>query len=73
MDKPKHFNCPHCTYAYQAGDPRFAVPKGQAYRVMQCPACKGGIRVRGEGTSSTSTKVIIIVVIAIIIALCLKS
>jgi len=68
MTKPTHFNCPHCTYAYQPGDPRFAVPKGKASRVMACPACGGAIRVRAPGTSSVGNYILIAIVIAIVVA-----
>jgi hypothetical protein len=54
MTAPTHFNCPHCSYAYQPGDPRFAVPAGQANRVVTCPGCRGAFRVWAEGASPRS-------------------
>lgn len=67
MTEPTHFNCPHCMYAYQAGDPRFVVPKGQTSRVMACPACRGAIRVRAEGASPRGSSMgwVIAIVIAV--------
>jgi hypothetical protein len=49
MAQPTQFNCPDCTYAFLAGDPRVAVPKGQRNRVIVCPGCQGLIRVWGPG------------------------
>lgn len=75
MTELTHYNCPHCTYAYQPGDPRFAVPKGQTNRVMACPACRGAIRVWAPGHSPSDTKsmwpyvLVAVVIIIIVIAL----
>ena len=73
MTEPTHFNCPHCTYAYRPGDPRFAVPKGKASRVMACPACGGAIRVRAPGSSATNSVgryilVAIVIIIVVVVA-----
>jgi transcription elongation factor Elf1 len=73
MTEPTHFNCPHCTYAYLPSDPRFAVPKGKANRVMACPACGGAIRVWAPGASpsamtSVGGYILIAIVIIVVVA-----
>jgi transcription elongation factor Elf1 len=73
MTEPTHFNCPHCTYAYLPGDPRFAVPKGKASRVMACPACGGAIRIRVPGTSHSVWPYIVVVIVIIIVIVYLRS
>jgi len=77
MTEPAHFNCPHCTFAYQPGDPRFAVPKGKANRVMPCPACGGAIRVWAPGASPSATnsvwRYILAAIVIIIVAAYLLS
>jgi hypothetical protein len=68
MAEPTFFNCPHCTYAYQSGDPRFAVPAGQAARVMACPACGGMIRVHATGHAAGRRKLMRFIAAAIVVA-----
>ena len=77
MTEPTHFNCPHCTYASRPGDPRFAIPKGKASRVMACPACGGAIRVWAPGASPSATNsvwpYIVVAIVIIVVVVYLRS
>jgi hypothetical protein len=77
MTGPTHYNCPHCMYAYQSGDPRFAVPEGKASRDMACPACHGAIRVWAPGRSPSERKSvwpwIVLAIITVVVVVYLRS
>jgi hypothetical protein len=77
MTEPTHYNCPHCMYAYQPSDPRFAVPEGKTCREMACPACRGAIRVWAPGRSPSERKsawpYVVVAIIIIVIVVYLQS
>jgi len=77
MTEPTHFSCPDCSFTFQPGDRRFAVPKGQVNRVMACPGCGGAIRVWAPGADPSEKSsagsyilagIVIIVVITYVIS-----